>query len=558
MTRERNQRNIRWYAPILVLLMTALTGTDLPAQSAEQFSFDVMPGAVIPLGASTELYEFGFGAGLNGRYLPGDSPFFLGGGVAYGMIPTQAGTSVTLLDAGLGTGVLLQPGQAGLFDVEVGMRIGGYVSLYRATASGNPHAQAYGMVRFRVGPAFTIGAGSSYGYYSDFDATGSIADPFFQGLGAFLSARWSPGASNGQVRPNLEIGPPAFDRIFPVLYRFYDENPLGAVTLINKERRAIENVEVSFYVPQYMEAAQVIMELPTLNRDEELTVSLEALFREGILGVTETTSVQAQVIVSYDLADARLTTERTETLQIQNRNQMTWDDDRKAAAFVTAGDPTVQRLSRNVTAVTRSLGNVAVNERLRNAMAIHEALNLYGLEYVIDPDSSYIELSENENALDYLQFPVQTLDFRAGDCDDLSILYASLYEAIGIPTAFVTIPGHIFIAVDLGMSEEEARRTFAKPEDLVFRDGSTWLPIETTVTGEDFLRAWSVGAKQYRENDATDTVGFFPVRRAWRIYPPTGFSSQALDRSLPDERQIAEQYGQTLVTFVGREIAPQV
>ena len=122
MTRERNQRNIRWYAPILVLLMTALTGTDLPAQSAEQFSFDVMPGAVIPLGASTELYEFGFGAGLNGRYLPGNSPFFLGGGVAYGMIPTQAGTSVTLLDAGLGTGVLLQPGQAGLFDVEVGMR----------------------------------------------------------------------------------------------------------------------------------------------------------------------------------------------------------------------------------------------------------------------------------------------------------------------------------------------------------------------------------------------------------------------------------------------------
>jgi transglutaminase-like putative cysteine protease len=35
--------------------------------------------------------------------------------------------------------------------------------------------------------------------------------------------------------------------------------------------------------------------------------------------------------------------------------------------------------------------------------------------------------------------------YRAGDCDDLSILYCSLLEAIGIRTAFVTIPGHIFM-----------------------------------------------------------------------------------------------------------------
>lgn len=218
----------------------------------------------------------------------------------------------------------------------------------------------------------------------------------------------------------------------------------------------------------------------------------------------------------------------------------------------------MQRFSRNVTALTRSLGNVAVNERLRSAMAIHEALNLYGLEYVIDPDSSYIELSQNENALDYLQFPVQTMDFRAGDCDDLSILYCSLFESIGIPTAFVTIPGHIFMAIDLGMSEEEARRTFAKPEDLIYRDGSAWLPIETTVTGQSFVRAWDTGAKQYRENAPNNNVGFFPVREAWRVYSPTGFSSQPLDRPLPDDAQVASRFQATLTAFVEREIAPQV
>jgi tetratricopeptide (TPR) repeat protein len=404
-----------------------------------------------------------------------------------------------------------------------------------------------------------LGVGSGYSYYSDFDDGGNLTDPLFEGVTAFLSLRWTPGAAgSGDLRPEFEIGPPDFQRVFPVFYRYYDETPLGSVSLTNEERRSIEDVQVSFYVPQYMEAPKVVAEFESLDNQEEITVDLRALFNEGILDVTETTSVQARIIVSYNHDGNRLTAERADTLQVQNRNQMTWDDDRRAAAFVTAGDPTVQRLSRNVTSLTRSLGNVAVNERIRNAMAIHETLNLYGMEYVIDPDSSYIQLSQNENALDYLQFPVQTLDYRAGDCDDLSILYCSLFEAIGIPTAFVTIPGHIFMAIDLGMSEEEARNTFAKPEDLIYRENSSWLPIETTVTGQDFLRAWDTGAKQYREHLANDAVGFFPVREAWRTYSPTGFSSQPLGRSLPDEDQIVQEYETTLVALVEREIAPQV
>lgn len=555
--REERSRRHRSAPALFVFCALFLAPAALFSQSA--VSLEVNPGAIVPLNSSSDLYEFGYGAGLTGRLLLGESPIFLGGGLAFGLVPTQATASVTLLDGGIGTGLLLQPGQSEAVDVEFGFRAGGYLSLYEGESAGNPHGLAYTTVRFRLSPALNLGVGSGYGYYANFDDAGNLTDPFFEGITAFLSARWTPGAGgSGEVQPELEIGPPDFQRVFPVFYRYYDENPLGGVSFVNEERRAIEDVQVSFFVPQYMEAPKVVAEYDSVDRGEEIEADLLALFNEGILDVTETTSVQARIIISYDHDGRRLTTERAETLQVQNRNQMTWDDDRKAAAFVTAGDPTVQRLSRNVTSLTRSLGNVAVNERLRNAMAIHETLNLYGLEYVIDPDSSYIELSQNEDALDYLQFPVQTLDFRAGDCDDLSILYCSLFEAIGIPTAFVTVPGHIFMAIDLGMSEDEAQRTFAKPEDLIYRDGAAWLPIETTVTGESFLRAWDSGAKQYRENAANDAVGFFPVREAWQTYTPTGFSSQPLDRPLPEEARIARQYEETLVTFVQREIAPQV
>lgn len=548
---------------VVGLLLGAATLTTGPqaigAQAPGKTSLEITPTAVLPVGTSADAFEFGYGAGLHGRRLLGDSPVFLGLGMGFGIVPTVADTAVTLIDGGVGAGLLLQPGDGEAVDIEVGLRGGGYASLYEGAAATNPHGVGYSAIRFRLGGGMHLGVAGNYGYYSNFTPDGSLADPFFTGAGASISLRWTPGpGGTDTIRPQLEIAPPRFDRVFPVFYRFYDENPLGAVSFVNEERNDIENVSVSFFVPRYMEAAQVVETFDRVGSGQEIQVDLTALFNEEILGITETDSVQAQIIVQYTHRDVDLTTQRVETLAIQNRNQMTWDDDRKAAAFVTAGDPTVQRVSRNVTSITRGIGNVAVNERLRTAIALHETMGLYGLEYVIDPDSSYIELSENESALDYLQFPVQTLDYRAGDCDDLSILYCSMFEAVGIPTAFITVPGHIFMAIDLGIREDDARNTFAKPEDLIFREGTTWLPIETTVPGQSFVRAWDTAAKQYREAAGADAVGFFPVREAWNTYPPTGFASTALERPLPPESRIADRYEDSLVAFVQREIAPQV
>ncbi|MCK4542225.1 MAG: transglutaminase domain-containing protein [Spirochaetales bacterium] len=73
-------------------------------------------------------------------------------------------------------------------------------------------------------------------------------------------------------------------------------------------------------------------------------------------------------------------------------------------------------------------------------------LGLYGLNYVVDPRTPYTELSQQREWIDFIQFPRQTLEYRAGDCDDLSILYCALLESVGIETAFITVPGHILMA----------------------------------------------------------------------------------------------------------------
>jgi len=65
-----------------------------------------------------------------------------------------------------------------------------------------------------------------------------------------------------------------------------------------------------------------------------------------------------------------------------------------------------------------------------------------------------------------VQFPEQTMSQESGDCDDKSVLLASLLESIGHPTRLIAVgfkPGmlsHVFIDT---------------------RWGKGWLPLETTV-----------------------------------------------------------------------------
>jgi hypothetical protein len=71
--------------------------------------------------------------------------------------------------------------------------------------------------------------------------------------------------------------------------------------------------------------------------------------------------------------------------------------------------------------------------------------------------------------------------------------YSSLY--IGVETAFITVPGHIYAAFALKASEEETRKTFSTAVDLIFRNGVAWIPVEITIFQESFEKAWQTGAK---------------------------------------------------------------
>jgi tetratricopeptide (TPR) repeat protein len=529
-------------------------------------SLEVYPAVTIPLGASQqEIFNLGFGGSLELGLGQPDGLLRGRAALGYTMNMTKADRGLNLIRLAIGPALNIRPSQVIRF--ELGLSGGAYLGIYEGAYEGsvyetdiaiNPVASAEFRTAISFSPSFALGLGVGYDYYFTRSA-GQIGD-LWSGLRTFLGVNLRPGAASGPTnrRPRIQVDPPQFQPIFPVLLKAYDTMPLGTLVIRNNESGPIEDVRVSFFIPQHMESPRVSAPIPAMLRGAQTEVPLFALLRDSVLGITEPTLVNAQIVIEYRQGRDELRFETNESIRIYDRNAITWDDDRKAAAFITPRDPTVLRFSRNVASAVRNQGSTAVNTNLRIGKGMFQAMNLHGMQYVIDPQSSFIELSQNPLALDFVQFPQQTLDFRAGDCDDLTILFTALMEAAGIPAAFITTPGHIFAAFSLQMSEQEARATFASVNDLIFINGQTWVPVEVTLMGRDFLEAWSVGARQWREASQSGTVEFFTVQDAWTAFEPTGFASEALSINYPQDAQVIPSYLAVLNRFIERELAPQV
>ena len=531
----------------------------ISADGLENFSFQLSPAIEMPVGHRSFLwdagaeYSMGGSVSLRGQFIPPAHEYlYLDGIVSYNFQPSQdQGSMLSLFSAGVGLGLNLRIGS--IYSLQVGAESGGAIGLFPGTgAAGNPYAALNAAFAWDFSPTFSLSLGAGYSFYLGYDDTTRSFTDLYQGVNATVGTVFR--FDSGGERTKIEIADPDFDPVFPVFYSHYDQNSLGRVTIRNGENSPVYDVKVYFYLPQYMEQPKLSAELPVLGRGAESRVDLNALFNNSILQLTESAKASVEIMVEYTYLGKRFVRRSPHTLRILDRNSMTWDDDRKAVSFVTSRDPTVLLFSKNTAGLIGDYDRSPVNKNLRIAMGIFEALRLYGMNYVIDPDSSYIEASKNQEFLDYLQFPSQSLTYRAGDCDDLSILYSALLESVNIKTAFITIPAHIYMAFSLGITETEAKREFTHTDDLIFMDGEAWVPVEVTLVNDGFMKAWKTGAREWREATARNVSAFYPVRNAWRIYEPVSFNSVALPLLFPSTDSIVESYRRNLQEFVDQEV----
>jgi tetratricopeptide (TPR) repeat protein len=202
--------------------------------------------------------------------------------------------------------------------------------------------------------------------------------------------------------------------------------------------------------------------------------------------------------------------------------------------------------------------NPEVPANLQTVMALHEGLKAYGISYLISPNRPFAKEVVDAAAVDSLKFPRQTLGFRAGDCADLSVLYASCFEAAGMATAFITVPGHILVAADLGISASEARGRGMNHDELIFLEDKVWIPLETTLRNAGFREAWREGASQWRKASTVGAAALYPIHEAWGQYPPVGLPADGSNIQLPPVNDVLKGFEAELSAVVENELSVRI
>lgn len=529
--------------------------------AAPTWSVSVSPEFSIPLGADADIFGLGGGTALSATLrFPSLPLLYAGAGVGYSFMSSKApGTSLSVVDFGASAGLQLQISRP------LTLRVGGEGGYFVAALNGggvdpgyNPYYSGGLELAYDLSPSLSLSLGAAYrGRYAlanELDARLGVTYRIGSSTRAWKAPQGfttleASGRGLGFVGVKL-------DSIFPVFYKHYDDHEIGTIVVRNFEASGARDVKVWVEVKRYMDEPKQAIVGADLRSGATADAKLLGLFNERMLEVVEATKLPVSIRLQYTQFGRTFEEEYVGTLNVLDRNAITWDDDRKAAAFASSKDPSALAFAKSVAVSVKDLQNPCVSSNLQAAMAVHEALRVQGIAYVKDP-SSALETNDKK-VVDYILFPQQTLAYNSGKCGDLTVLYCSMLEAVGIPTALVTVPGHILMAVDLEMSPDQASRTFSRPNDLIMRDGTAWLPIETTMRKEGFAAAWQEGARQWRDAAAKGKAAFYSVRESWKEYQPVAIPGIAALTGQKSPKAGAAAFKAELSSFVESETGPRI
>ena len=443
--------------------------------------------------------NFSLGAGMSGEFTS---------------IPVKIGDPFLFVEGKLGPFVTYRPFER--WDFFAGL----YAGIYQLSRDNERYVKALGSVSagadFRLSPSVSVFAEGGYTF-----RIFSEGEPF-SSVKTVLGLRLNYTELNSGAR--LAVEKTTQYRVFPVSWAWYEKNPVAVIRINNKEPNTITDVSLSLFLDSYMGRPYVFAQLPRLDSGASAEVPVTALFNEVMLSLIENVNANGVIQVEYRSLGLRKETVFPLRMPIYHRNTMSWDDDRRAAAFVSPHDSAARLFARyvasavNIYMESASARLSSVPKNVRYAAALFEALRLYGISYVVVPSMSFVNLHANESSLDNLTYPYETLYYRGGDCTYISILYCSLLEALDIETAFITVPGHLFMAFDTGDNN-----WIAGNANIIELDGRRWLPVEITVPEEGFMRAWRIGAREWRNTGAG--AALYPIRECWKTYPSVTVSA---------------------------------
>lgn len=356
--------------------------------------------------------------------------------------------------------------------------------------------------------------------------------------------------------PQLVLQDLNIRHVFSAAYKKYLDEPIGKVTLENIGATDYGDLTLSFQIKDYMDFP-AIQKIPVIKGSSKQVFDIKAIFNNKILEVDQDTGVQVEVKLSYLRDGQKDDITLTQAMTIYGKNAMIWGDSSMIGSFVTPKDDTLRNFVREV--VNKYQPDPGpVNDKLVSAMTYFSSLNAHGTKYIVDPNTPYSSLRDDQ--VDYVQFPRETLRLKSGDCDDLSVLYSAGLENLGIQTALLEVPGHLLMMFDTGLPISDASLVSRDLSLLAVKDNRVWIPVEVTMIANSFSEAWAEGARKYQKAVADNNLGIISLNDAWTRYKPVTLTKSDYTIELPDEessKKLVSREKQLLLTkSIDRLILP--
>ena len=320
----------------------------------------------------------------------------------------------------------------------------------------------------------------------------------------------------------LEIEVVNLRDIFSNTYKLYEQDGIGRVKLTNNTNKIIEKIKVSF-------ALNNVMDFPTEGKIDRLLpgqseeVTLKAVFNNSILTITEDSSIQAVIEASYFQDGKQVVFSKNPTVTVYDKHRMTWDEHDRFSSFVTPKDAPIINFARSIATQFSE-----TKDESQLAAVLFDAMGVMGLTYIPNPTDPYqvsiakTATTEKTDTIDYVQYPRETLERKSGDCVDLVAFYATTLESMGITTLMVEVPDHLLMMFSTGISADADGYTM---DDMyVIHEGKLWIPVETTIVGKPFIKAWELGAANYYKWKDKG-LAFLDVHDSWNTYKPATLPS---------------------------------
>lgn len=362
-----------------------------------------------------------------------------------------------------------------------------------------------------------------------------------------LQNRFEAAQNPNKKRYPIRIESASVQDIFPSLIYSYQDLPAGKVRVTNTQSVPVQNLRAVVRFADYMDLPRESMGPLQLQPGETAELELFISLNQKGLELDENLPIQVSLELIYEAEGEEQSVQSSFGSTLLKRSALSWDDSRKLAAFITPNEAEVSGFARRALAALDGKANpgipassasfLASYRSLRQAFVIVSAIGAQGLRYVEDPAGPFARGSTQMELVDTVRFPRETLFYQTGDCDDMTALLASLLEAIGIQTAILTSPGHVFLAFNSRIPASESWLLETADLKSIAHAGELWIPLESTNLHLGFIESWRHASGLVRQYQGSSNFEFLPLAEARELYPALPLPRSSFTVLPPSERE---------------------